>query len=132
MKRFKNKMSLSAPASRNTSRTSSEMSLNSLVIEEILREPLINELNNNNSAQEEIQEIEASMPTEMDEIPDYYKRFTISHPLGNVILRLASVNKELCKKLNIKSQDDTDLSEICARFTDAIKMERNRNINKEQ
>ena len=122
-------MSLSAPSSRAASRTSSETSINSLGLD--LENMMIEEAENNNDlATNQIEEFEQHMPIDADLVPGYYKDFTIKHPLGNLILRMSSMNKELCKKLNIKTEDDPCLNEVCKKFTEAIRLERNRNISK--
>ena len=71
----------SAPSSK----TSSNTSLNSLEEENLedastfLSEhlPITNEIN-------DLQDIEANCPTNTGDTPNYYKAFTIQHPLGNL------------------------------------------------
>ena len=128
MKRIRSKMSISAPASTINSRSSSNVSLNSLAVDDIINNEeykLDRNININN-----LQEIEQNMPIDPQYVPDFNKRFTESHPLGNLILRLTSMNKELCKKVNIKPEDNPDLEEVCKKFVEAIKFERARNVNK--
>ena len=127
MKRFK-KMTLSAPGSRTVSRTSSEASLD---IDIDIDVDGLNDFNiNGDSKSDDIPDIEPNMPSDTKDIPAYYKDFTMGHPLGNLLMRMSSLNTELCKKLNIKSSDNPDLSEVCSRFVDAIRLERGRNSNK--
>ena len=138
MKRIARKMSLSAPSSKAASRTSSETSINTLGIS--MDNMLLDEYDNNldydmainpaNNMASTAEEIEQNMPIDSDLVPGYYKDFTIKHPLGNLILRMSAMNKELCKKLSIKTEDDPGLNEVCQKFVKAIQLERNRNVSK--
>ena len=117
------RLSRSLNSSRNTSRTTSRSSsVNSLLGEK------------DNTAEEMLNtdaiEIEAQMPTDVDEVPAYYKKFTMDHPLGSLILRMSTLNRELCKKLNHEPEDNPELNEVCKNFVDAIKLERSRTNNK--
>ena len=64
------------------------------------------------------------IPLDLEEIPQFYKNFTSTHPMGQIFLRLASTNIELCRKANIKTKDTFDLQELCQSFTQAINLER--------
>ena len=109
-----------------SSRSSSVNSLASLNLDDVF----------DNNEPEPVEEsppeidIETTMPTDSEAMPDFYKNFTLSHPLGNLLIRLTSLNEELCKKNNMKAHDLPPLSEVCRSFTTAIKLERNKLANK--
>ena len=110
--------------SNNSSRSSSVASLDSLNLDDVLN-PTVSEIEENTGL-----DIETNMPTDSAEMPDFYKNFTLSHPLGNLLIRITSMNEELCKKNNIKNHDLPELSHLCEQFTAAIKMERNKVASK--
>ena len=122
------RMAFSLPNSRNTSRSSSSTSINTLDGDDIIFGD--DRPKKNASSSEAAQEIHENMPTDTSEMPDFKKSFTMSHPLGNLILRLSATNQDLCRKLNIEPQDCPDLSEVCNKFVDAIKIERDRTKTK--
>lgn len=115
MKRLKH--SLSSPSSQ----ASSTLSLNDLHLDDLITDP--------NTHTDLLNEKHEEMPTDTDEIPTFYKSFTSSHPLGNLLLRLTSMNIELCKKANVPTAEMPDLADTCKDFVKAIKMERNRTHN---
>ena len=78
----------------------------------------------------DLQNFEQNLPTNVDEIESYQRNYTKEHPLGLLLLKIASNNIELCKKANLNSDDILSLDDICDKFTKAIKLERNRNSNK--
>jgi hypothetical protein len=138
MKRIMNKVNLSAPSSTHSSRTSSETSLNNLALDELFNEKIEDISPNNPQDVGEIHdtieaiEIEPNIPLDAQQVPDFYKQFTHKHPLGNLLLRLSTMNNELCKKMNLKNLDQPSLDEVCSRFVEATKLERNRNTSKVQ
>ena len=106
--------------SNPSSRSSSVASMDSLNLDDLLN-PV-----NPETDDVPVPEIETNMPTDSNEMPEFYKNFTLSHPLGNLLVRITSMNEELCKKNNIKDHDLPELSQLCMDFTKAIKMERNK------
>ena len=115
MKIFKH--SHSSPSSR----TSSNLSLNDLNLDDIQPDPII--------PIAIAKEPQNELPANTEEVPSFYKNFTSNHPLGSLLLRLTSMNIELCKKANIPQQEIPDLAETCKDFVSAIRLERNKTHN---
>ena len=125
MKAIKDKMSRSLPTSRSSSRTSSRSSsVNNLRLNETEGIDLLGMGLENEPDDINLHEFESSMPADTDHVPEYYRKFTESHPLGNLLLRMSAMNNELCRKLKVESVDQPDLKETCIRFMEAMKLEK--------
>ena len=118
--------------SRNTSRTSSNLSLNELTDfnDENENVNVLNIETENENPLLNIDLSEPSIPVDTDEVTNYYKWFMANHPLGGLLLKLASLNIELCKKNNIPEKDTLDLGETCRDFVKAVHLERGKLTNK--
>lgn len=124
MDTVKRRLSRSAHSSQASSRSSSAHSLD---MEGLFEVPQSKDIPLNTNM---IENIEENIPADVMDVPNYYKSYTMNHPLGNLILRMASINTELCKKLNVQSQDSPDLAEVCSKFTEFVKLERNKTASK--
>ena len=125
MKRIKSALS---------SRTSSASSLQDLDLDALFENAMLEgELSQEQEIPPEVPpppNIEEEIPTDTENVPAYYRNLTDKHPLGNLILRLTSSNAELARKLNMKNTDTPGLGEVCTKFVEALRLERNRAANK--
>ena len=51
---------------------------------------------------------------------------TLNHPLGDILLTIAAENLSICKKLGIAKDTNEHLDELCTKFKQALKYERDR------
>ena len=117
----------SAPSSRS----SSNVSLNLFDVNEENNENIPNTERPEDMISPDIDNnLFSDMPTDTEDIPSYYKKFTHEHPLGNLLMKLTSLNLELCKKNNIPNQGIPTLGETCGQFVRAIQMERGKVASK--
>ena len=119
-------------SSAPSSRTSSNLSLNLFDVNE-------NETDFKNLGKDENDMLSpkvnedtffSDIPADTGKVPSHYKTFTNAHPLGNLLLKLTSMNLELCKKANITDPGMPTLDDTCNQFFHHMQYEKNNMANK--